>query len=120
MKKILAFSALFVAVTGSPAMAANLAVITSPPTLLNFLVFCIAIGCIVGSVKVMGLVKGGHFFKSWQIFLLGFAGLALAQLAGLIKDFEIVSLPAFLVPILVVVASGLLLYGIFSTIRILE
>ena len=120
MKKI-ALLSLVLSVTGTgQAWAANFAVITSPPTLLNFFILLVAVGCLVGSFKVLSLVRGGKLFKSWQIFMLGFVVLALCQLAILLKDFEIFGIPGVVIPALLFLMSGLFLYGIFETGRTLS
>jgi hypothetical protein len=120
MKKILGWSLLGVMVMSSPAAAANLAVITSPPTLLKVVVMGVAIGCLVGTVKLLSVLKGGFLFKGWQIFMFGFAVLAVCQLASLLNDLEIFSLPDFVAPALWVVACALFLYGIFETKKTLD
>ncbi|MCK4574460.1 MAG: hypothetical protein KAU36_08810 [candidate division Zixibacteria bacterium] len=120
MKKIVLFSLAFSALGTSQAWAANFAVITSPPTLLHFFILAAAVGCLIGSFKVLSLVKGGQLSKSWQIFMLGFIVLALCQLAILFRDFEIVGLPVFVIPAMLFLMSGLFLYGVFEAGRTLS
>ena len=109
MKKIFLTVAFFTAATAN-AEAANLAVITSPPTILNILVFLFACACLFLCSQVLGLVKGGQLSKSWQMFLLGFTLLALSQIAGLLNTFEVLAVPGFVVPIMMVLMVGLFLY----------
>lgn len=104
----------------SPAMAANLAVVTSPPTLLSFFILLVAVGCLVGASKVVSLVRGGQLVRSWQIFMVGFMLLAVCQLAVLVEDFEIFSLPSFVVPALLFLMAGFFLYGIYEMKRTLD
>ncbi len=120
MKKILILSAASVLITSGQAMAANLAVITTPPTMLKFVVFGVAIGCLVVSFRVLNVLKGGLLSRSWQVFMFGFALLAAGQLASLLGDFEIVNMPSFVAPALWVAMSGLFLYGIFEAKKILD
>lgn len=120
MKKILSISFVCVLFGGGQATAANIAVITSPPTMLKFVVFGVVIGCLVASVKLMAVLKGGLLFKSWQIFMFAFAVLGLSQLAALLKDFEIFALPEFVGPALWALVCGLFLYGIFEAKKILD
>lgn len=120
MKRVLALTMLLSITGSSQAMAANLAVITSPPTALNLVVFGMVVGCAVGSIKVLGLLKGGFLFKSWQIFLCSFIVLALSEVAILLNDFEVVVLPKFAVPALLILAIGLFLFGIFETKKVLD
>lgn len=119
MKKIILTVVFFTAVTAD-AQAANLAVITSPPTILNILVFLFACACLFVCSQVLGLVKGGQLSKSWQMFLLGFTVLAISQIASLLETFEVLALPGFVVPIMMVVMVGLFLYGMYETKRILS
>lgn len=120
MKKIVGLCAVCVLGMSGDAWAANFAVITSPPTLLKFVVLAVAVGCLVGSVKILAVLKGGLLFRGWQLFMFGFAVLAICQLAGLLSDFEIFSLPEYAAPALTVVVSGLFLYGILQTKRTLD
>jgi len=120
MKKILGLSAVCVLAASGDVWAANFAVIVNPPTLLKFVVLGVAIGCLVGSVKLLSVLKGGLLFKGWQLFVFGFAVLAICQLAGLLSDFEIFDLPEYVAPSLTVVVSGLFLYGILQTKRTLD
>ncbi len=102
------------------AMAANIAVITSPPTMLRLVVFGVVVGCVVGSWKLLSVLKGGLLFKSWQVFMFGFAVLAISQLTSLLNDFEIVSLPDYVAPALWAVVAGLFLFGIFEAKKTLD
>ena len=99
--------------------AANFAVITSPPTLINILVLGIAVAGVRGAVKVLSLVRGGQLSRSWQYFVAAFAMLGLSQLAILGRAFEIINLPTFIVPACFAVMTGLFLLGIIETKRAL-
>ncbi|UCD62785.1 MAG: hypothetical protein JSW34_08440 [Candidatus Zixiibacteriota bacterium] len=120
MKRICGLTLIGVLLGANPAMAANIAVITSPPTTLKLVVFGVAVGCVVATFKVLGVLKGGLLSKSWQLFLFAFLVLALGQLASLMGDMEILNLPGYVSPALWVLTSGLFLYAIFETKRTLE
>jgi len=120
MRKIFGITVLSVLALSSQAMAANVAVITSPPTMLKLVVFGVVIGCIVGSWKLLSVLKGGLLFKSWQVFLFGFGVLAISQLIALLNDLEILSLPDFVAPALWAVVAGLFLFGIFEAKKTLD
>ncbi|MFQ6009457.1 MAG: hypothetical protein ACE5K8_10965 [Candidatus Zixiibacteriota bacterium] len=107
--------ALGIAASAGRVEAANFAVITSPPTLLNILILIIAVAGTLGAAKVLNLVKGGQLSKSWQYFVAAFVVLGLCQLAALGSTFEIISLPSVVVPGGLVVMTGLLLLGIVET-----
>ncbi|HDL01888.1 MAG TPA: hypothetical protein ENH23_06620 [candidate division Zixibacteria bacterium] len=88
--------------------------------MLSAIVFLVGIGCLVGSYKILSLVKGGLLFKSWQIFLSAFIVLIISQAANLINDLEIFILPSFVVPALLLLAIGLFMLGVFETKKTLE
>jgi len=120
MKKIaILFLGLMLSQTGS-AQAANLAVITSPPTILNLVILLVAIGAIVVGLKLLDALRGGLLQKSWKMFLIGFAVLVLAQASALLQTFEIMALPIWVTPGLMAVWSGLFFYAVFETRRVLS
>lgn len=119
MKQGLVLGTVFVIAAATPAQAANLAVITSPPTLLNLFILIFAVCCLASSAKVMSLVRGGQLSRSWQMFAAGFAVLTICQLATLSSHLELILLPSFVVPGALVVMSGLFLFGIIETKRAL-
>jgi hypothetical protein len=104
--------------TGS-AQAANLAVITSPPTILNLIIMLLAIAGIVIGIQLMNSMKGGLLGRAWQIFIVGFGVLVLGQASVLLQTFEIIVLPDWVAPGLMVLWAGLFFYGVFETKRVL-
>lgn len=119
MKKLILSSFLLVGVGAGSAQAANLAVITSPPTLLNLVLLGLAVACIVFSLKVLNLIRGGHLGKCWQLFIGGFLLLGVSQLAMLFNVLEIVSLPEFVAPALMAAMAGMFCYGVIEMRRTL-
>ncbi len=101
------------------AEAANFAVITSPPTILNLAVMFLGVAGVVVGIQLINILKGGFLSRAWQIFVAGFAVVILAQLAILLPTFEIIDLPAWVAPGLTVLWAGVFFYGIFETKRIL-
>lgn len=120
MKQILPLTLILTAALAAPAHAANFAVIATPPTALSLVLVGVAVGCLLGSVKVMGLIRGGQLTRGWQMFVFAFAALALGQFVSVLKDLELVRIPGFIVPALLVVMAGLFLYGVYQTRRTLE
>jgi len=114
MKKIV-LSAIALALAADTAHAANLAVITTPPAMLNALVLIGAVVCGVSAFKVMNTVRGGMLARSWRMFIIGFVVLVLSQAAWLVDVLEVYGLPSFVGPALLTVAIGFLLYGILET-----
>ncbi len=111
-------SLVLLASTGS-AEAANFAVISSPPTILNLAVLLLGLAGAVIGMQLLSVVRGGFLFRAWQIFVAGFVVLILAQIAVLLSTFEIASLPTWVAPSLMVLWAGIFLYGIFETKRVL-
>ena len=115
MKKFSIYSLFLVLFGFNNVWAANFAVITSPPTMVNIAVLGVAIACIFATLKVLNLIKGGQLFKSWQIFMFAFAALAVGQVVLLLNDFEILALPEFVAPLVIVLTCGLFMFGIMET-----
>ncbi len=119
MKKTLILSSVLLLLLSTDARAANLAVITSTPTIWHLLVLGVAVACIALAFKVLMLVRGGLLSRSWQFFLGGFAALVLAQLILILDAIEVIVLPGFVVPICFIVMTGLFLWGVLETKRTL-
>lgn len=93
--------------------AANLAVIATPPGLLGVIVMGAAVFGAVGAAQVMSLVRGGAMARAWQMFLIGFIVMALAQVANLLNSTDVMALPEFVQPALWLVCLGFFGYGVF-------
>ena len=104
----------------SSAKAANFTAITSPPTILNLVIFIGALACVVFGLKIVDLVRGGQLSKVWQLFIAAFVLLVLSEAALLCGTFEFFSLPEFVVPALMTLAIGLFLYGVTETRKVLS
>lgn len=119
MKRNIASTLGLLLILSPAANAANLAVITHPPNIFSLLVLIVAVAGLIGAFKVSELVRGGLMSKSWQMFIVGFVVLALAQVASLLHAFEILALPSFVVPAMLVVMVGLFTYGVYEARRTL-
>ncbi len=114
------FVAVTVAGAAAPAHAANFAVITNPPTLLNLFILGVAVACVTATAKVHALVRGGELSKSWQLFMAGFGVLGACELALLADSFELLALPSFVTPLGLMAMAGLFLYGVLEAKRVLS
>ncbi len=119
MRKSLLLSVLVIMGWTNSAHAANLAVITQPPTILNLVVFLLACVSALFCYHVLAAVKGGHLSKSWKFFVIGFGVLAANQLVGLLQTFEVVALPLWVSPALMVAWIGVFFYAVVDAKRIL-
>lgn len=120
MKKIFPISLFVTILCSTNIHAANFALITTPPAILNIFSFLVAGGCLFGCFKIYELVRGGFLSKGWKIFILGFSSFIISQLIFLLNLFEIVLLPDYLVPTFVLLSIGLFLYGIFELRKVLS
>jgi len=118
MKRSIILAAV-VALWAADTQAANLAVITSPPTILNLIILLLAGAGVVLGLQLLGVLKGGYLSRAWQIFVAGFGVLALCQITILLQTFEIVAVPAWVSPALAAVWAGVFFYAVFETRRIL-
>jgi hypothetical protein len=119
MRKSLLLAAAITLGWSEASYAVNLAVITNPPTIFNLLVLLAACTALAICFRVMTAVKGGHLSRSWQLFVAGFAVLAVGQLVVLMGMFEVFAVPAWVGPALMVVWIGVFLYGVTEAKRIL-
>ena len=120
MKRFVSFGLLMILAPMTRAEAANLAVITNPPTMINALIFVGAVICAGGAFKVFSLVRGGRMSRCWQMFFGGFALLAAAEIIMVLQALEIVFLPEVVVPGLLALMAGLFLFGILDVKRTLS
>ncbi len=119
MKATIVTTALLIAGLADRVDAANLAVIASPPAFLNLIVLGLAVGAIVIGLPMLRTIKGGYLSRPWQLFLAGFALMALAQLLGLIRTLEIADIPMWISPALTAVCVGAFFYAVFETKKVL-
>lgn len=119
MRKSLPIAVAVTLGTAGTTQAANLAVITSPPTILNIAILLLAGAAAAVCVRVLAAVKGGYLAKSWLLFMAGFGVLALGQLLSLLQALEMISLPIWVTPGLAVVWVSVFFYGVFDAKRIL-
>ena len=120
MRKYAVICGLILLGNAGSAEAANLAVITNPPTALSAVVFLVACAGLAFGFQVLSLVKGGLFSRIWQMFIGGFLLLALSQAAILLEQFEILVLPGFVVPALLLGMAAVFSYGIVEAKRVLS
>lgn len=101
------------------ANAVNLALIASPPALMDLAVLIIAAVCTIGCLKILTLVRGGLLSRGWQFFAASFGLLALVQLLAVLERLEVFVLPEFLLPACLALMSIIFLGGILQTKRTL-
>jgi len=98
----------------------TVAVAPAPPALLTIIILACACVCAFFCFQVYSLVRGGQFSRCWLLFMGGFGVLALSQLGLLLSGFGIINMGQFIVPIMLVIMTGLFLYGLVETKRVLS
>jgi lysylphosphatidylglycerol synthetase-like protein (DUF2156 family) len=93
--------------------------IYEPVSIVTLIVLLCSILCLIWAFKVLSLVRGGLLSKSWQMFVLGFGFLLLAQIVSLGQQIAIISLPGFVVTTFYLLMSVTWLLGLYQTRRIL-
>ncbi len=91
---------------------------------ISAIVNLVVLGCaVVGlfwGIKVMSLVKGGLLSKGWQMFVLGFGFLILAELMILVNRFQLAGVPEEVSTLLYLLMAATWLAGINHTRKVLE
>jgi hypothetical protein len=96
-----------------------IAVSNTPPLLLTLIVLGCSCACVAFCIQVLSLVRGGQLSRSWFLFTTGFAILALSQVVVLLNGFGVIPNIRFLFPSLLILMSGLFVYGLYDTKRVL-
>ncbi|MCP4706796.1 MAG: hypothetical protein GY865_19535 [candidate division Zixibacteria bacterium] len=82
------------------------------------LIACIVV-CLLWSMKIMSLVRGGLMSKGWQMFTLGFVFLLLARLMVLSGMINLFVVPEYVATVFYLLMTVTWLIGIFQTKRTL-
>ena len=82
------------------------------------LLICAFIG-LIWALKILSLVRGGLMSKSWQMILIGFICLCLAQALALIAKLGFVPIPEVAVSSLYLLMAATWLAGLYQTRKIL-
>jgi len=88
--------------------------IFSASTIFNLFLLIGAVLCLLAAVKILSLVRGGLLSKGWQMFVLGFASLVLAQVLIVSQKAHILPMPEFVAVILYLVMAGTWLAGLYQ------
>lgn len=101
-------------------MQPPVAVAATPPLMVTIVLLLCACACVAFSVQVFLLIKGGQLSRSWLILTFGFVILALTQVVTLMSGFGVFTANRYLIPSLLVVMTGLFIYGLYETKRALS
>ncbi len=119
MSKYIVLTALGSLALSSDAHATNFAVITNPPTLLNLFVLLGACAAAIICIQVFGVLRGGYLGRSWQMFVGGFVLLALSQISMLVQSFEVLTVPGWVTPLLMLTMVATFFWGVFESRKVL-
>ena len=114
MNRSILFGMLIVLTAGSRAEAANLAVITTPPTMLNIVILVCGIICAGGAFRVLSAVRGGQLSRCWNFFVAAFGLLVVTQFLSVLNAIEVFALPGFVMPACLAAMTGLFLLGVLE------
>ncbi len=118
MMALLPFANVSVAAQTPPAQ--TVAVTTAPPLFLTILVLLASGACVYFCWQVYSLVRGGQLSRSWLFFAAGFFVLGLSQFTQLLDGFGVFSVPRFLVPMALIMMTGLFSFGLLETKKVLS
>ncbi len=114
MNRSLLLGTLMVLAIGSRAEAANLAVIATPPTMLNIVILVFGVVCAGGAFRVLTSVRGGQLSRCWNFFVAAFGLLVVTQLLSVLGAIELFALPGFVMPACLAGMTGLFLLGVLE------
>jgi hypothetical protein len=90
-----------------------------PMSIVTLVILLCSVVCLVWSFKVLSLVRGGLLSKSWQMFVLGFGFLLLAQVISLGQQIALINFPGFITTTFYLLMAVTWLVGIYQTRRVL-
>lgn len=119
--KTLFFSLMLTLAAGAAMAQATPPVAMAPaqPLLMTIVLLVAALGCIVFCVQVFTVVRGGQLSKSWLVFGGGFLLLAISQVIVLLSGFGVIVNNSWIVPCILAAMTGLFMWGLYETKRIL-
>jgi len=106
--------------SAQPAAAAvRLESLYSTGSAISILVLLCAVICLVWSLKILSLVRGGLMSRSWQMFVVGFCFLTFAQLLTIGQQADMFALPGYIIAALYLVMAFTWLLGLYQTRKVL-
>jgi len=90
------------------------------PVALNLFILVGSIACLAGAVKLFVLVKGGALARGWQLLVISFITLTLAQVIVLAEKLGIMAVSFDIAALLYLATVGLWFWGLLQTRKVLE
>jgi len=117
---ILFMAVLVVFITGGAAWASvKIEDLYTTTSIFDITLLICAFICLLWSLRIMSLVRGGLMSKSWQMFVLGFGFLVIAQLIALGANAQLFLIPGYITTVLYLLMAVMWLAGLYRTRRIL-
>ena len=118
--KILLLPFLVVVLAGNTAYASiQLEDFYSTSSIFNITLLICALICLMWSLKIMSLVRGGLMSKSWQMFVIGFGFLVIAQVFVIGENAQLFLLPGYIISVFYLLMAVMWLIGLYKTRRVL-
>ena len=107
-------------VTAQPAFASfEMENMYSTSAIFNTVLLICALICLIWSLKILSLVRGGLISRSWQMFALGFSFLTLAQLMVVAESAGVFAVPTYVTTVLYLMMTFTWLIGLYQTRKVL-
>jgi hypothetical protein len=90
------------------------------PVALNLFILIGSIACLAVAVKLFLLVKGGALARGWQLLVISFITLTLAQVIVLAEKLGIMNVSFDVAALLYLATVGLWFWGLLQTRKVLE
>jgi len=91
----------------------------SVSSIFNIFLLAVAVACLIWGLQILSLVRGGLISKSWQMFILGFCFLILAQLLIVLQNIGLFAVSAIFTTILYLLMAVTWLVGLNNTRKVL-
>lgn len=117
--KTIALAAVLLPLLSNNAMAATGADFGQIPVLINIVILAGAIASLTVALRLLSLVRGGALAKGWQMWLISFFSLALAQIVVLAEQLHFIAISFDVAGVFYLVTVVLWFMGLLRTRRVL-
>jgi hypothetical protein len=116
------FAGFLIAMAGWPGTAeASLGqAVGGIPVALNLFILAGAIACLAAAIRLFLLVKGGALARGWQLLVVSFVTLTLAQVVVLAEKLGIMAVTFDIAGVCYLVTVGLWFWSLLQTRKVLE
>ena len=123
IKKLLNISVAAAGMTAAFASSASASLkvedLYTTTSIVHIISLLCALICLIWAMKILSYVRGGSMSKSWQMFVLGFGFLVIAQILALSKNTGLMILPEYFSAVIYLLMAMTWLVGLYQTRRVL-